>query len=916
MNAILTKILAMGLAIAQVTTRPDAVKTEFDPTKDQAEIVTLLRDGCAHLRKAFDIEAVNLDDLIATAMNDPQALNSQIEALHGLNLGDLLKVYGQFCKDSTETPSDADLRELALFYNETLAGLPDHSKLKEEVMRGQTVVLDGKGEHFATMGDPERQRIWVPLSDVPEFVQNAFIAAEDKRFYQHTAADEHGLIRALVGNLAEPGRPQGGSSITQQVAKNLLVGGDVTFERKIREMVVASRIERAYTKPEILAIYLNSIYFGRSAWGIEMAARNYFNKPAKELTLAEGALLAALIKGPGYFNPDRYPKRAHERVNYVLQRMVEDGIIVPEQMQQALAQAPILIDYNPLRRDTGFYFIDHVGHEAKDLAGIESLTQSSYTVRSTLEPDVQLAVEIALQEGLARYERESNRLKFDAPEVNLSAAIQRIEGKHSLDAKQEPGEGPEGTRGEEQLPAWLLALRAARLPLYDVHWSPVVIVEAPGDKRNGNIRVGLSDGRILPLQVPNRTIRGALTLYDVVFAQVEDDKKVGARAELRVRPTVQGAAVVLDNRTGKILATTGGFSYPLSQLNRTTQAWRQPGSALKPVTYLAALKAGLGPQSIVYDTPITLAPIDGSKKGDYWTPKNYGGGASGRITLEQALERSRNLATVHLLDGGIAGTPKESLDRVCEIAREVKLYEKCEPFFPFVLGAQPLRVIDLAAFYAGIANGGVRPSPYVVESIAQQDRVIYRHEPALVPIGPPDAGRFFQLKSMLQGVVARGTATSLRALAPYVAGKTGTTDDSADTWFVGFSNDVTVAVWVGYDNADGARRSLGDATGNRVAAPIFGAIMQAVWATYASRTALAPPSKEMKLQLAALATEERPEVTVVTVQHASKPKAKLRVRRSQSTFATDSARQRPRWRSDGPSFFKSILDNVWGDRLN
>lgn len=923
MDAILIKILAMGLVLAQVTTRPDAVKTEFDPAKDQTEIVALLRDGCAHFRKALDIEAVNLDDLIATAMDDPQALNSRIEALHGLKFDNLLKVYGQFCKDSTETPSEADLRELVSFYNETLAELPDHSKLKEDVIRGQTVVLDGKGDGFAAMGDPERQRIWVSLSDVPEFVQEAFVAAEDKRFYQHTAADERGLIRALIGNMAQSGRPQGGSTITQQVAKNLLVGGDVTFERKIREMVVAARIEHAYTKPEILAIYLNSIYFGRGAWGIEMAARNYFNKPAKELTLAEGALLAALIKGPGYFNPDRYPKRVQERVNYVLQRMVEDGAIAPEQMQQALAQAPILIDYNAPRRDVGFYFIDHVGREAKELVGIESLSQSSYTVRSTLQPDLQLAVEIALQEGLARYERQSNRLEFTAPEANLSAAIQRIEDERNPDAKLEHDEGPAGTRGEEQLPAWLLALRGARLPLYDVHWSPVVIVETPGDKRNEGIRVGLSDGRILPLKVPNRTIRESLALYDVVFAHIEDDKKVGARAELRVRPTVQGAAVVLDNMTGKILAATGGFSYPLSQLNRTTQAWRQPGSALKPVTYLAALKAGLGPQSIVYDTPITLAPIDGSKKEDYWTPKNYSGGASGRITLEQALERSRNLATVHLLDGGIAGTPKESLDRVCEIAREGKLYEKCEPFFPFVLGAQPLRVIDLAAFYAGIANGGVRPSPYAIESIAQQDHVIYRHEPALVPIGPPDAARFFQLKSMLQGVVARGTATSLRALAPYVAGKTGTTDDSADTWFVGFSNDVTVAVWVGYDNADGARRSLGDATGNRVAAPIFGAIMQAVWTDYAPRTALTPPSKEMKLQLAALAAGERPEVTVQAaskpepkLRAASKPEPKLRARTSLSSFAVEGAGQRPLGRNGGRSFFKSIFDNVWGDRLN
>ncbi len=589
MDAILIKILAMGLALAQVTTRPEAVKTEFDPVKDQPEIVSLLRDGCAHFRKAFDIEAVNLDDLIATAMDDPKAVDSRIEALHGLKFDDLLKVYKQFCKGSTDLPSSEELAELAKFYNETLAGLPDHSKLKEEVMLGQTEVLDAKGERFAAMGDPSHQRSWIPLTYIPDTVQRAFVAAEDKRFFQHGGGDERGLIRALVGNLAVPGRPQGGSTITQQVAENLLVGGDVTLERKIRELVIASRIERAYPKLEILEIYLNSIYFGRGAWGIEMAARNYFNKSAKELTLAEGSLLAALIKGPGYFNPDRYPERARDRQNYVLQRMVEDGVIKPEQMREALASASTLVDYNSPRRNAGFYFVDNVGREAKDLAGIESLTQSIYTVRSTLQPDLQMAVEVALQDGLARFERQSGRIEYNGPEANLTDAIKKIEDERTAAAKKTAGLAEGGPEAAAPDPAWLLALRDARLPLYDVHWSPVVVVEGPGEKRKGSIRVGLSDGRVLPLDVPTRKIQDALTLNDVVYAHIDDGE--APKAEMRIRPIVQGAAVVLDSRTGKILAMVGGFSYPLSQLNRSTQSWRQPGSALKPVSYLAALKA-------------------------------------------------------------------------------------------------------------------------------------------------------------------------------------------------------------------------------------------------------------------------------------------------------------------------------------
>jgi membrane carboxypeptidase/penicillin-binding protein len=299
----------------------------------------------------------------------------------------------------------------------------------------------------------------------------------------------------------------------------------------------------------------------------------------------------------------------------------------------------------------------------------------------------------------------------------------------------------------------------------------------------------------------------------------------------------------------------GGFSYPLSQFNRTTQARRQPGSTLKPVTYFAALKAGLQPNTLVLDEPITLAPIGMNgpnlDKDYYWTPRN--GSASGAITLRRALENSRNLATAHLLDGGIAKAPEESLDRVCAVAMEAQLYPQCLRFYPFVLGAQPLRIIDLAAFYAAIANEGMRPSPHAIESIEQDGKVIYRNTAAPVEIGGGDPANFYQLKTMLQGVVARGTARSVGHLSPYVAGKTGTTDDANDGWFVGFTNDVTVATWVGYDNADEQHRTLGDGeTGARVALPIFQPIIEAVWADYAPRTALAPPSPRAQKQLADL----------------------------------------------------------------
>ena len=255
------------------------------------------------------------------------------------------------------------------FYNKAAADLPDPTRLKGLKLPGASVVLDGKGHRFAEVFEENQRRVWVPVADIPEHVQKAFIAAEDKRFFHHKGIDERGLIRAFIGNLAHSGRPQGGSTITQQVVKNLLVGEDLTYERKIREMIVATRLERALSKAEILELYLNSTYLGRSAWGIEMAARSYFGKPAKDLALPEGALLAGLTKGPNYYNPDRHPERARERLGYVLTRMQEEGMITPEQSAKALDPLPEMIAYERPRRDFGFHFVDQVAREAKSLAG-------------------------------------------------------------------------------------------------------------------------------------------------------------------------------------------------------------------------------------------------------------------------------------------------------------------------------------------------------------------------------------------------------------------------------------------------------------------------------------------------------------------------------------------------------------------
>src|SRR5882762_5691703 len=283
MESILVKILAVVLALSQVSTRPDDVRTQFNAA-DRSQVIELLRAGCAHMRKVFEVEDLALDDLVETALADPTAIAGEIKAFRGINFGDLNATYRELCKNETPNPSPVDIGQVIEFFNKAAADLPDHTRLKGLRLASPSKVIDGKGAYFAELYEPGNRRIPVSLSEIPETVSRAFVV-----------------------NMMQPGRPQGGSTITQQVVKNLVVGDDVTYERKIREIIVTSRVEHTLTKPEILELYLNSIYFGRNSWGVEMAARSYFGKSVKDLSLAEGAMLAGLVKGPNYFSPERAP---------------------------------------------------------------------------------------------------------------------------------------------------------------------------------------------------------------------------------------------------------------------------------------------------------------------------------------------------------------------------------------------------------------------------------------------------------------------------------------------------------------------------------------------------------------------------------------------------------------------------------
>jgi membrane carboxypeptidase/penicillin-binding protein len=877
MESVLVKVLAVVLALSQVSTRPDDVKTHFDSTADRTQVLELLRAGCDHMRKVFKVENLPLDDLVETALADPEIATSKVKEFHGLNFADLEPTYRELCKNETPDPTPVDLATIIDFYNKAAANLPDATRLKGMHLASPSEVLDAKKAHLAEIYEPGNHRVAVPLAQIPDFVQRAFVSAEDQRFFEHKGIDERGLVRAFVTNMMQPGRPQGGSTITQQMVKNVLVGDNVTYERKIREILVTSKVEKILSKQEILALYLNSIYFGRNAWGVEMAARTYFGKSIKDVTLAEGALLAGLVKGPNYFNPDRAPDRARDRLDYVLGRMKDDGVITADQLKETQGKLPRVIPIPRRHKEASRYFFDYLTREMKTLPGIAPLADATYTINSTIYPALQSATEAALQEGLAEYEIANGRVDFKGPEANLADAVKQIDaaraaaltpakaatppapGAAPADAPA-PGDtgsaaAPTNTASTPPGPEWQEALENAYLPLLDVHWTPAIVLPATTPSRRGEgMRVGLADGRTLPLHTGNAAIERRLQPYDVIFVRVVEGKgRVAARADLRVRPTVEGAALVLDNKTGRILAMSGGFSYGVSPLNRTSQTRRQPGSTAKPLTYLAALQAGLQPNTLIRDEPITLPPINGTsdRERDYWSPRSYGGDGWGVITLRRALENSRNLATAGLLQNGIDATPEASLDRICKLAEEAQLYAPCQHYYPIVLGAQPVRMIDLAAFYAAIANEGARPNPHAIASVEQEGRSVWRDDTKpLAWLGSADRASFYQLKSMLQGVVARGTAASMRDLSAYVAGKTGTSEDENDAWFAGFSNDVTVVVWVGYDNGKGDRRTLGGGeTGGHVAVPIFRKIIEASWADYAPRTPLAPPSATARRDL-------------------------------------------------------------------
>jgi penicillin-binding protein 1A len=714
------------------------------------------------------------------------------------------------------------------------AEIPDHNWLADYQPPQMSRMFAADSRLMAEMA--LERRVFVPIGAIPRRVQQAFVSAEDQNFWSHGGVDPLAIARAAFTNLEAMGtgrRSIGASTITQQVAKNMLVGNDRTLMRKVREAILAQRLETAMSKDRILEIYLNEIFLGAQAYGVAAAAQNYFNKGLDELTLAETAFLGALPKAPNNYNPQRFPEAAKARRDWVLDRMAEDRAVTREEAEAA-KQEP-LQSRGRARPDLiahGQYFTEEVRRELTSRFGPEQTTMGGLVVRTSMDPRLQLATEQALRNHLMAYDRRRGGWRGPVAKISAASAewMPALEGVARV-----PG----------MLPEWRLAVvlevrdREARLG-----WAERPAARSAAQPREGRLAFEDVSGWARPvlrdqrLGAAPRRMQDVVSAGDVVMVEVtpaaQAQGRNAARAErlaLRQIPQVEGAVVALDPATGRVLAMSGGFNFEKSWFNRATQAMRQPGSSFKPFVYVTALEQGIPPNQQLLDAPFELMTPQG-----IWRPGNYSGGSNGWVTMRSAIERSLNQVTVRLAQ-------EVGIDKVAETAKRFGVIPNMPRVLSMALGAGETTVMRMAAGYAAFVNGGKFVEPTLVDSVQDRfGRVVWRSDArrcmgcdADVSAGPPqladtrqqatDPISAYQVVSLLQGAVQRGTGTRAgQGLNRPIAGKTGTTNDYYDNWFVGFTPDIVVAVWVGFDEP----RSLGEGeTGGGNAAPIFHDVLAA-----------------------------------------------------------------------------------------
>ncbi len=706
-------------------------------------------------------------------------------------------------------------------------GLPAHEQLADYSPPMVTRVHANDGRLLAEYAT--EKRVFVPIEAIPERVKAAFISAEDQNFYAHPGIDLVALLRAVVTNLRQLGsdrRPVGASTITQQVAKNFLLTNEVSIERKVKEAILSFRIEQTFPKDKILELYLNEIYLGLGSYGVAAASLNYFDKSLDELTTAEAAYLAALPKAPNNYHPTRRTEAAVDRRNWVISRLREDGAIDAAEAEAARAEPLTVSRRSETRTAQADYFAEEVRRELAQVFGDAGLYEGGLSVRTTVDPQLQALADRSLRAGLIAYDR---RHGYRGPVGRLEPLGE------DWAARLAETEVPAGAAAEGWRLAVVLELdaTAARIGLPDGSQGEIALsaLEWARPPAEGQ-RVGRA-----PRAPADVFARGDLVLVEPLPVEEGAEPPAVTAYGLRQVPEVQGALVALDPHTGRVLAMSGGYSAEISEFNRATQARRQPGSAFKPFVYLSALDNGFTPTSIILDAPITIDQGPGLPK---WKPANYTKEFYGPTTLRIGVEKSRNLMTVRLADA-------VGMEVVADYAERFGIVDDLEEVLAMALGSGETTALRLTAAYAMLVNGGKRIEPTLVDRVqGRYGETLFRHDRR----GCPDCGRqvwsgqapprlpdtrpqiadprsAYQMVSILEGVIQRGTGVRAREIGKPLAGKTGTTNDYRDAWFVGFSPDLAVGVYVGFDEP----KTLGPReAGSRVALPIWKDFMAAALA--------------------------------------------------------------------------------------
>lgn len=658
-----------------------------------------------------------------------------------------------------------------------LRDLPSLDGVEEYQPSIATTLYTDRDEPFHSFY--EQRRTLVPLTKIPTQLKQAVLAVEDSQFYEHHGLSPRAIARALIMNVVARRRAQGGSTITQQLARGLFLTPEKNVSRKIKEALLSVEIEKRYSKDKILELYFNLIYYGHGAYGVEAAAQTYFQKSVGELNLTEAAMLAGLPSAPNRFSPIVDPARARRRRDHVLNRMVEQKYITREQADAA-SRTPFNETLFTRKGTIAPYFVEHVRQQLEETYGAYALYNTGLKVYTTLNLKMQRAAEDALVGGLRELDKSHG---FRPPQAKAEAARGRI--------------GPYTPKPGEILPGTVLKLKPKSMEVQLGRYRGEISFDSLKWTKLGNPAEAFKEGGPVLVQVLS-----------------VDERKKTVEIALEQDPELEGALLALDPRDGAIKSMIGGYDFERSKFNRATQAKRQPGSAFKPFIYATAFDRGLTPSTVINDSPISFHTRVGGELVE-WSPRNFDRKFHGPTTLRRALESSINVVTVKLLQ-------QVGVDAVIKLAHQVGIESELRREVALALGVSEVTLLELVSSYGVFANMGVRAEPFTIRKITDsQGRILEQHLTEPQEVMRPETASV--LVDVMKGVIERGTGAKAKILGRPLAGKTGTTDDATDLWFVGFSPSLVAGVWLGYD----VKRSLGSAeTGGRLALPLWIAFMQ------------------------------------------------------------------------------------------